>query len=101
MNRRNADVEAEKIEREYFETAMKRSQFLRINESKKANKEYDKLYRLLGKLRHLPDRGEAALKRIASADDLEVQIEAPAVFWRWMNTSQSRFSNKARIATRA
>ena len=40
----------------------------------KKTKEYDKIYRLKGKLRQLPDRGAAALKRISTTEDPDVQI---------------------------
>src|SRR5687767_13966234 len=69
----------EAVEREFLQTALKRSELLRLNDAKKANKEYDKAHMAKGKLRQLPDRGEAALKRIvAGTEDLDVQILAAA-----------------------
>lgn len=69
----------ERIEREFLQVAIRRSQFLRAGEPKRANREYDKLYKMKERLRQLPDRGEAALKRIAATDDAEVQIMAAAL----------------------
>jgi hypothetical protein len=68
----------ESIEREFLHAALKRSQLLRTGEPKKANKEYDEIYSLKGKMRQFPDRGEAALKRISTTDDPDVQIMAAA-----------------------
>ena len=67
------------LERAFLDTALKRSELLRQNEPKKANKEYDKLHRLKGEMRHLPDKGKAALKRVAgSTEDDDVRILAAA-----------------------
>jgi site-specific recombinase len=66
----------ERIEREFLQVATRRSQFLRAGEPKKANRQYDKLYKMKARLRQLPDRGEAALKRIAATNDTEIQIMA-------------------------
>jgi len=68
--------------------------FLQAGEPKKANKEYDELYRLKGQLRQFPDRGEAALKRISTTDDPDVQSWRQPRFWRSMNHSQPYFSNE-------
>lgn len=81
MDRRSLsadDLEGE-IERELLEVASKRSQLLRAGEPKKANREYDKLHKMKARLRGLPDRGEAALKRIAATEDSEIQILAAAL----------------------
>lgn len=66
------------LEVEFLETALRRSALLRKNEPKKANKEYDKLHKLKKAFRSLPDRGETALKRIASNSDVEVKTLAAA-----------------------
>ena len=68
----------ESVEREFLQAAVKRSQLLQAGEPRKANKEYDTIYRLKGKLRQLPDRGAAALKRISTTEDPDVQIMAAA-----------------------
>ena len=67
------------IEQQFLKIALRRSEFLRRNEPKKANKEFDSLDRILAEMRQMPDRGEAARKRIAAAtNDGEVQIAAAA-----------------------
>ena len=66
------------LEAQFLETALRRAEFLREHESKKANKEYDKLHRLKNKLRELPDKGDSLLKRIVSHSDLDVRILAAA-----------------------
>lgn len=67
------------LEQEFLQTAQKRSELLRQNDSKAANKQYDKIHKLKGKLRLLPDRGAASLKRILSiTTDPEVKILAAA-----------------------
>ena len=71
--------EEETVEREFLETAVRRAEFLRSGQPKKANKEYARLYALKGRIRRLKDRGEAALKRIANDSDPEVQISAAAL----------------------
>jgi len=68
----------ESVEREFLQAAVKRSQLLQAGDPKKANKEYDELYRLKGQLRQFSDRGEAALKRISTTEDPDVQIVAAA-----------------------
>jgi hypothetical protein len=68
----------ESVEREFLQAAVKRSQLLQAGDPKKANKEYDELYRLKGQLRQFHDRGEAALKRISTTEDPDVQIVAAA-----------------------
>lgn len=57
---------------------MRRSKFLRARDTKKANSEYDKIHRLKDAMRGLPDRGAAALKRIAQSEDLWVKMSAAA-----------------------
>lgn len=72
-------LDEESIEREYLETALRRSHLLTINDTKAANKEFDKLHHLLNKyVRLLPDRGEKVLKSIAQNSNLDVRIEAAA-----------------------
>ena len=72
-------IDESAIECEYLNTALRRSQFLVNNDAKKANREFDKLHKLLKNgLRLLPDKGEAALKRIAETPNPDVQIEAAA-----------------------
>jgi hypothetical protein len=69
----------EDLEREFLLSAANRSEFVRLNDSKRANREYDKLHKLKERMRQLPDRGKAALRRIAKASkDPEVQIAAAA-----------------------
>jgi hypothetical protein len=71
-------TEAE-IERAFLGAAVKRSEFLRLRQTKKANREYDKLHKLLKhRIRALPDRGEALLKRVAAHPSFDVQINAAA-----------------------
>jgi hypothetical protein len=50
----------------------------RLQDPEEANEEYEKLYEMKGKMRQFPDRGEAALKRIAKSRDLNVQILSAA-----------------------
>jgi hypothetical protein len=66
------------LEREFVEVALKWSELLSRGEPKKANREYDRLHELKNKMRTLPDRGEAALKRITAHDDLELRMLAAA-----------------------
>jgi len=66
------------LERIFVEIAQRRSEFLRRGEPKEANKEYDKLHDIKDRMRTLPDRGEAALKRISLNDDPELRILAAA-----------------------
>jgi hypothetical protein len=69
--------EEESVEQDYLIAAVRRSQFLREGKSERANWEYDRLHDLLkNRMRKLPDRGEAALKRIAQHDDLQVCMHA-------------------------
>ncbi|MBI2682253.1 MAG: hypothetical protein HYX26_03400 [Acidobacteriales bacterium] len=73
-------VDEQAIERRFLETAQRRSEYLRRCDSKRANREFEKLERIKSKLRALPDRGKAILKRaVASTDDSEVLIEAAAL----------------------
>ena len=73
-------LDEEAIEREYLATSLRWSEFSRLpGESTRANREYAKLHKLLKRgLRLLPDRGEAALRRIARSEDLHVRIDAAA-----------------------
>ena len=69
----------EKLESAFLSTALERSELLRLNQVTKGNRRYDRLHRIKTEMRELPDRGEAALKRIAAATgDLEVKICAAA-----------------------
>ena len=68
----------ESLEREFLKAAINRSQFLQTNDSKMANEEYDKLHEIRRRMRELPDRGEAALKRIAGVLDASLQVNAAA-----------------------
>jgi hypothetical protein len=63
------------LEREFLDTAINWS---RLRDPEKANKEYEKLFQMKSQFRQLPDRGEAALKRIAGSNNLNVQILAAA-----------------------
>lgn len=73
-------IDEDALESEYLTTSLRRAALLRTpNGADEANKEYDKLRVLLkGRLRLLPDKGEAILKRIASVDEPDVQIDAAA-----------------------
>lgn len=73
----NTDSESE-LELEFVQAAKKRSDLLRRGEPKRANKEFDRLHKVKKKMRDLPDRGEAILKRIAATDDLQLKILAAA-----------------------
>lgn len=74
----NLDDEA-RLESEFLQTALKRSELLRDKEAKKANQEYDRLHKIKAALRQLPDRGHSALSRIATTtDDQDVTILAAA-----------------------
>jgi hypothetical protein len=66
------------LESEFLEAATKRSQLLQSGEPRKANRQYGRIHRLKEKMRGLPDRGEAALKRISKTNDPAVQIVAAA-----------------------
>jgi hypothetical protein len=66
------------LEREFLDAATKRSHLLQSGEPRKANRQYDRIHRLKDKMRELPDRGEAALKRISKTDDPAVQMAAAA-----------------------
>lgn len=66
------------LEAQFLETALLRTELLKANDAKKANREYDKLHRLKDELRELPDKGCAVLKRIASHSDVDVRILAAA-----------------------
>lgn len=67
-----------RLEALFLETALRRGELLRANESRKANKEFDTLHMLKDRLRGLPDKGEWILKRLAGHDDLDVRILAAA-----------------------
>ena len=71
-------AEYDQLETAFLETALRRVDLLRMNEPKKANREYDKLHEIKNRLRMTPDKGEAALKRIALNVNLEVKILAAA-----------------------
>ena len=58
--------------------AHRRSELLRIGDAKGANKEYDRLHNLKDRFRTLPDKGNAALRRIGLTNDLEVRLLAAA-----------------------
>lgn len=64
------------LEHDFIQSAVRRSDLLRRGDAEKANDEYDKLHKLKNKMRSLPDRGEAALKRISTSDDPEIKILA-------------------------
>jgi hypothetical protein len=62
-----------------YAALLPRSQFLRVGKTERANWEYDRLHELLKKrLRPLPDRGEACLRRVAEHQNSEVRIHAAA-----------------------
>lgn len=69
---------AARIEQQFLETVVEWSRLDRTgNIPKQANRAYDKMYKLLKeKIRHFPDRGEAALKRLSKIDDQGVQLMA-------------------------
>lgn len=64
------------IERAFLDAAVKRAQFLSENNAKKANREYDRIHAFKNDLRRLPDRGEAALKRMLLNGELQVKLMA-------------------------
>lgn len=70
-NRVSMDLNLEKnLEQKYRNTSFKRAEYLATNDSKRANREFDKLTKLRREgLRSLPDRGEAILKRLAESPD--------------------------------
>ena len=68
------------LEREFARLAERRSRALAENDSKAANRYYDRLYRLKDEIRALPDKGEALLGRvISSSSDPEVRITAASL----------------------
>jgi Domain of unknown function (DUF2019) len=72
-----ADVKAPDLEEAFLRLALQQSADLGSN-VKAANRAYDKLHRLKDRLRLLPDRGEAILKRSASHPNSDVAIIACA-----------------------
>lgn len=73
----NTNAEGQ-LELEFVQAARKRFDWLRRGEPKRANKEFDRLHKVKKKMRELPDRGEAVLKRIAETNDLQLRILAAA-----------------------
>jgi hypothetical protein len=69
-------VDAE-LEPAFLRLAVQRSADLERNVSA-ANRAFDELHRLKNRIRLLPDRGEAMLKRIAAHPNTDVQIIACA-----------------------
>jgi hypothetical protein len=67
-----------RLEHQFQETSVERSQYLRSGQPRKANKAYDRLHQLKEQMRRLPDRGEAAFKRLCSGDDVELRLLAAA-----------------------
>ncbi len=65
------------LEEVFLRLAIQRSQDLERNVSA-ANKAYGELHRLKNRMRLLPDKGEAMLKRISAYPNVEVQIVACA-----------------------
>lgn len=67
------------LEQEFVRLTTLRSQALARNDSRSGNRYYDKLYKLKGTIRQLPNRGEALLKRVLdSLRDGEVRVMAAA-----------------------
>jgi hypothetical protein len=67
------------LEKAFLSTALEMSELLRLQQATKANRRYDRLHKIKAQMRQLPDRGEAALKRIAATtSDLEVKVLAAA-----------------------
>jgi hypothetical protein len=64
------------LEHQFQEASAERSHSLRNGQPRKANKAYDRLYQLKVQMRRLPDRGEAAFKRLCGADDVELRLLA-------------------------
>jgi len=54
---------------EYERLAVERSQALTDNDSKRANRCYDRMHRVKNRMRALPDRGAGALKRVLSSNE--------------------------------
>ena len=65
------------LEQRFLCLALQRSADLEAN-VKAANKAYDELHRLKNRMRLLPDRGEAILKRVAAHSNPDVGIVACA-----------------------
>ena len=74
----NEKLNQRDLELRFAEIALLRSETLRSNNSKLANGCYDQLHELKDKMRGLPDRGEAAFKRVVMIDDPHVQVIAAA-----------------------
>jgi hypothetical protein len=71
------DMTEAELENAFLSTAIEYSECLNKN-VKKANRAVDHVHRLKDQLRLLPDRGEAALKRICTHHDVEIKILASA-----------------------
>ena len=78
MNNQNLENEKPSAEEAFLASALRRSELLRQNDVKAANREYDLVHKAFKRLRERPDRGEAALKRIALVEDFDVQNLAAA-----------------------
>jgi hypothetical protein len=68
--------------------------------AKLANRECDKAHRIKDKMPELPDRGEAALKRISSNSDPRVQIFAAAALFAVDETFAVELSIDAEMTLR-
>jgi hypothetical protein len=69
------------LERKFREASLRRSEFLANNDSRRANREFDKLTKLRKEgLRSLSDRGEAILRRLA--EDLMADAYIRKWIWR-------------------
>jgi hypothetical protein len=66
------------LEQAFAEASAKRSEFLRLGQIRKANKEYDRVHSIKNQMRARSDRGEGALKRLCESDDLDLRLLAAA-----------------------
>jgi hypothetical protein len=64
------------LEHAFAEASSKRTEFLRLGQIRKANKEYDRIHSIKAQLRLRSDRGEAALKRLCETGDLDLKLLA-------------------------
>ncbi len=71
-------VSEQELEAEFLRLSESRSAALQASEPARANTYFDRLHGLKNAMRQLPDRGDAALKRIAGNADPQVRITAAA-----------------------
>ncbi len=72
-------MDEQRIEAELLRLGSQWAGLLQSSDAERANRIYERLYELVQEMRALPDRGEAALKRVTLlADDEQVRIFAAA-----------------------